>query len=399
MNRLTDTPRTVGEGLAPSRRPAEADRFREGASPSPTVLQVAMVTFLVAAAAFADWPTFRGDAGLTGVAETLDGNLEVAWTFEADDSIESTAAIVGDSVFVASLDGKLYALELGAGELRWTYEASDEVKSSPSVHDGVVYLGDEAGVFHAIDAKTGTAKWTYQTDAGIISSANFVNDKVVFGSYDNHLYALKITDGSLAWKLETDNYVHASPGVASGFTYFAGCDGLFRQVQLSDGSEVSTVQLDGYVAGSAALLGNRAFVGTFENTVLGIDVEDSKILWRYKHSDREFPFYSSPAVTSEVVVIGGRDKLVHAIDAKTGEGLWTYTTKARIDSSPVISGNRVFIAGNDGDILGLDLSTGEVDWQFESGSSISASAAISDGRMILGTLDGLLYAFKAKEAL
>ena len=34
-------------------------------------------------------------------------------------------------------------------------------------------------------------------------------------------------------------------------------------------------------------------------------------------------------MTSEAVVLGGRDKLIHALDPKTGEELWTFMTKAR----------------------------------------------------------------------
>jgi len=138
-------------------------------------------------------------------------------------------------------------------------------------------------------------------------------------------------------------------------------------------------------------------VGSFENEVLAVDLEgDPSILWRYKYSDRDFPFYSSPAVTDKLVIIGGRDKLVHAIDAKTGESLWTFSTKARIDSSPVIAGSRVYIASKDGDILGLDLESGDAAWRFDTGSAITASPAIANGRLVISTLDGLVYAFARK---
>ena len=47
------------------------------------------------------------------------------------------------------------------------------------------------------------------------------------------------------------------------------------------------------------------------------------MLWRYKHPDRSFPFYSSAALSGPAHRLGGRDKLVHAIDRQTGKAAWT----------------------------------------------------------------------------
>ena len=281
-----------------------------------------------------DWPHFRGDEGLTGVARSRRSKVTSSRcgpsrrkTPSSRPPRSSTAASV------RRLTRRNFAtlLSLADGEPLWSYRGRRR--------DQVVAFGSRttsstsatrAAIFHAVDAETGKVKWTFATEAGIISSANFVDDRVVFGSYDNFLYSLRAADGFMVWKLETDNYVHASPAVADGFTYFAGCDGLFRRVKLEDGTEVGSVQLQGYVAGSAAVLGKRAFVGSFENEVLAINLDgDPSILWRYQHSDRDFPFYSSPAVTEREVIIGGRDKLVHAIDAKTGKSRWTFSTKAQ----------------------------------------------------------------------
>ena len=44
------------------------------------------------------------------------------------------------------------------------------------------------------------------------------------------------------------------------------------------------------------------------------------MVWTYRHPQRNFPFYSSAAVSGGRVFVGGRDKLVHALDARTGQG-------------------------------------------------------------------------------
>ena len=46
-----------------------------------------------------DWTSFRGKPTMTGAASApLHGRLRLAWTYETGSSIESTAAIVGDTV-------------------------------------------------------------------------------------------------------------------------------------------------------------------------------------------------------------------------------------------------------------------------------------------------------------
>ena len=50
------------------------------------------------------------------------------------------------------------------------------------------------------------------------------------------------------------------------------------------------LELGGYVASSAAIHAGRAYLGTFGNEVLGIDLDTGEIRWRYAHAVRKFPF-------------------------------------------------------------------------------------------------------------
>ena len=96
--------------------------------------------------ASAEWPSFRGDAGLTGVAEgEALGHLELAWTYDAGGMISGAPAIAGGLVYVGSTDGGLHAVRLDDGTFAWRYEAGEAVNASPAYADGVVYVGDEIG--------------------------------------------------------------------------------------------------------------------------------------------------------------------------------------------------------------------------------------------------------------
>ena len=154
--------------------------------------------------------------------------------------------------------------------------------------------------------------------------------------------------------------------------FIAGCDEMFRAIRIADGKEVFNVSSGAYTGASPALRDGAAFYGTFDNEVLSVNLAERKIAWHYEHPQRKFPFYSSAAVTSARVVLGGRDKLVHGLTVN-GKAAWTFATRARVESSPAIAGDRVFVGSNDGRFYVLNLTTGAKLWEFDAGAPLSAS--------------------------
>jgi outer membrane protein assembly factor BamB len=143
-------------------------------------------------------------------------------------------------------------------------------------------------------------------------------------------------------------------------------------------------------------VGGRAYYGTFDNSVLAVDLgEGGRIAWSYAPSDRRFPFYSSAAVAGDRVVLGGRDKRVHGLDAASGEASWIVETRSRVESSPAISRGRVYVGSNDGRLYVLDLASGEKLQEFDAGAPLSASPAIASGRLVIGSQDGELFCLGA----
>ena len=126
--------------------------------------------------------------------------------------------------------------------------------------------------------------------------------------------------------------------------------------------------------------------------VLALDFKTRKIVWRYADKDTRFPYYSSAALSGGRVILGGRDKIVRALDMKTGREAWRFATRARVDSSPVIAGGRVYIGSNDGRLYVLDAATGRKISEFDAGAGLTASPAIAGGKLIIGSQDGTLYA-------
>ncbi len=372
-----------------------------------------------------DWPVFRGDMELRGYRRgAVSKSPKLRWTYDAESAIESTAAVVDDRVFIGTDAKGLLALNAADGKVMWSFPCEVGIRSSPGVSEGRVYFGDDEGIFRAVDAASGKLAWKFdpETGAEIVSSATFHGELVLFGSYDACLYALSRKDGALRWKVATEGPVHCTPAIGSGHTFVAGCDEQLRTISIDDGRQIAAMSMSAYSAASPALLGDRLFVGTFGSQVLCVRwrneeaVKDgdaapaatadgsgtAAVVWTYEHPRRRFPYSSSPAVgpieapekpPRWAVVVGGRDKMVHAIDADSGESLWTVATRAGVDGSPVIIGSHVIVGGLDGRIYCLALATGEEHWVYEAGTPFRSSPAIADGNLYIASDEGLIYCF------
>src|SRR5258705_3297436 len=89
------------------------------------VILVALVAFVGepwAVQATQGWPQFRANARLTGIAASeVPAALSLKWTYQAGETIESSAAIADGIVYVGAGSGDLLAIDLASGKLRWKY--------------------------------------------------------------------------------------------------------------------------------------------------------------------------------------------------------------------------------------------------------------------------------------
>src|SRR5213083_1049193 len=89
-----------------------------------------------------NWPMFRGNPALTGVASgALPDKLSLLWSFKTGGPVKSSAAILGGRIFIGSGDSHVYALELAGGKKTWAAKTGGPVDSSPLVLDGKVFFG------------------------------------------------------------------------------------------------------------------------------------------------------------------------------------------------------------------------------------------------------------------
>ncbi|NOZ21828.1 MAG: PQQ-binding-like beta-propeller repeat protein [Planctomycetes bacterium] len=106
-----------------------------------------------------DWPTYRHDAGRSGMSEkAIPTPKKICW--KATVGGAPTAPIVADGlVFVANDQHELKAYEAKSGRLKWRFTAGGAITKAPTFASGAVFFGAADGWVYAVQAESGKLAW------------------------------------------------------------------------------------------------------------------------------------------------------------------------------------------------------------------------------------------------
>jgi len=350
------------------------------------------------------WPMTRGGPALSGsVATKLPQQPKIAWTFAASSPVSAEAAITDGRVFVGTGKGMLHCLASDSGQPLWQFETKDAITAAPAVSSTMVYLSSNDSILYALKADTGAEVWRFSTDEKISSGATLIkspdgaSDWVMLNGYDGTTRVLNGADGTVVWTYKTDDYINGAPAVVDGrFVVFGGCDAQLHVINVKDGTLVHRIPTTAYIPASIGTFGTMAFCGNYANQTVAFDVEGGKVAWVYE--DRALPFFSSPAVNERLVLIGSRDKHLHAIDRKSGENVWKFRTGGRIEGSPIVFEDGVVFGSSDGRLYAADLVAGNELWQLDLGEPLVASPAYGEQQLIISGDKGTVFSIRSDPA-
>lgn len=350
-----------------------------------------------------NWPMTRGGPGLSGrVAAKVPLNPTTAWTFAASGPVTSEATIVDGRVYVGTGKGMLHCLAADTGKPLWQFESKDAITGAPAVSGGRVYVSSNDGTLYALDAGRGTEVWKFTTEEKISAGAVPLKsptgaDWVLVNGYDGTTRMLNAADGKVIWAYKTDDYINGSPAVVDGrYVVFGGCDAQLHVVNLQDGTLVHKIPTEAYIPSSIGTFGTMAFCGNYANQTVAFDVPGGKVAWVYE--DRSLPFFSSPAITDRLVLIGSRDKHLHAIDRQQGKNVWKFRTGGRVEGSPIVFEDGVVFGSSDGRLYAAALGDGSELWQVDLGEALAASPAFGHRLIVIGGEKGTVFALRASSA-
>jgi outer membrane protein assembly factor BamB len=321
------------------------------------------------------------------------GTLDVAWSHATGDQIYSAPAYQTGTLYVGSLDHKLYALDSTTGAVKWTANTGGSLYSSPAVANGNVYVGSSDGHLHAFNAATGAPVWSAATGGPVTASPVAVGNTVYFGSGDDSVYAVNATNGHKIWSTPTGAVIeHSAPAVVNNVVYIGSTDGKLYALNASTGAILWSYTTGGAVFESPAVANGVVYFGSFDHTVYAVDANTGSTVWTYTTGNL---VAASPAVVNNTVFIGSDDETLYALNADTGAVRWMSAAGGEFAINSVSIANGVGYVGTyeDGQLRAFDLTDGTVLWSAHASAQFDTRPTIADGTLYAGSWDHNIYAY------
>ena len=139
------------------------------------------------------------------------------------------------------------------------------------------------------------------------------------------------------------------------------------------------------------VVGKRLYVGTMRRNLYAIDTETGKDAWVHRAGGA---ILHAAAATAERVFFCAGDSVV-CVAAGDGEELWRVRTGAALWNAPVVHRQLVVVGGRDAKLYAIDGKGGNVVWAAPVGGPLLSSPAIDvkTERVFVGCEDMRVYAF------
>ncbi|MBN1936750.1 MAG: PQQ-binding-like beta-propeller repeat protein [Anaerolineae bacterium] len=213
----------------------------------------------------------------------------VRWTFETENWVWATPLIVDETVYIASMDHKLYAINDETGLTEWTFDQSHSALPTAPAYAagvdgrGVLYQNTLDGYIYAIDAQNGSLIWKTKIEGSVWASPLVEGDTLYLGTLQGIVYALSIQDGSTLWTQSVGGEVRSQPAFVDGWLYFGCEDGKLYVFNADDGTKRASPLGDKVEKASIHTTpvydGKHLYVVATDSTVYALDLERNVIVW------------------------------------------------------------------------------------------------------------------------
>ena len=151
-----------------------------------------------------------------------------------------------------------------------------------------------------------------------------------------------------------------------------------------------------FVESSPAVVNGVAYIGSDDGNLYALNASTGERLWSFSTGSVQ-PILDAPAVADGVVYIGSYDGILYAVNANTGQRLWSFATGSNpVVGPPTVIDGVVYVSGGIPETLyALNASTGKMLWS--DGNFVGGwdSAAVANGVVFIGSFDNNLRAINA----
>ncbi len=342
-------------------------------------------------------------------------NVQKLWSGSAGNGSGKSGArmnpaVVGERLYVASVDGEVQALDASSGRRLWSTKVKKMAWSGgPAANADLVVVGALNGQVRAFSAQDGSELWQIQLSSEIICAPAIGSGIIAVRTQDGRLYGLDPANGSRRWVYEQTVPVlslrgNSSPVIGNGFVFDGYDTGRLVAVRESDGAPAWTQVLtagEGRTEverladsdGQLVLDNGELFATSYRGQVAAMYADSGRSAWA-----RDLSSFAGLAVSGTAVVVSDADGSVWAFDRQSGANLWKQEgLRHRWLSPPAIVGNYAVVGDLEGYVHWLSLTDGSFAARQRIGKKAIESAPVVSGDVVyLESAGGNIAAFRTQ---
>ncbi|MDX9865336.1 MAG: PQQ-binding-like beta-propeller repeat protein [Anaerolineaceae bacterium] len=239
----------------------------------------------------------------------------------------ASGMVVDDLVLIPSAAGKLYALN-SAGVMDWSVELSNEAIWAKPVYDGeTVYVASMDHSLYALEISEAGArqKWSLDVGGAMVASPGMDEDgNLYMGTMTQKLVAVS-SSGRELWRFDAQGAIWGTPVVHEGLVMFGDLSGTIYALSTNSGAVEWTITVDGPVIGSGALLDDGVAFAVEEAGVQAVSFSGVK---NWSHPvDGDIQAGLVQAGDFVLVAVTNGEKLLIALDPANGNERWSTPAK------------------------------------------------------------------------
>ena len=326
--------------------------------------------------------------------------------------LQLVPALHNGRLYAGDTTGRVTAVNAADGRVLWEKETGLRLSGGPGVAGGHLVLGSTDGDLIALSSADGRELWRIRTVTEILSVPTIGGDIVVVHTIDDSVLGYDLATGEERWRFSEPAPIltlrGSSTPVIRGDGAIVGISGgQLVNLALTDGTplwEISVTRPRGRseleriadIDATPAIVGNVAFVGTYNGDLAAVDIDNATVIWR-----RELSAHAGLSADTESLYITDSDDNIWAADPVTGAGRWKQERLRYRDlTAPVIYGDLLAVGDFEGYIHWLARSDGRIVARTRaSKGAITATPVVSGGKLYVYVDNGKLAALTAARSV
>jgi outer membrane protein assembly factor BamB len=266
-------------------------------------------------------------------------------------------------VIVCDYKGKVTSLSAANGAQNWTYSTTDRIIADPLVVGKTIYIASADYYLYAINT-SGVELWKFKTDNHLWSTPVYHDGTIYQSGMDKKLYALSPENGSVLWSTDLGGAALGTPAVDdNGIIYASTLGKEIVAVNPQTHATIWKYKTADSIWSGVATKNNVLYFGDLSGNLVALDTVTQKPVWQYKAGGA---VVSVPLLLEDKIVFTSEDGILNGLDYN-GKSVFSLTLGEKMYAPPVKSGDQILvgITGDKEKIFSAVNQTGGVVWSFQ----------------------------------